>query len=267
MLEKLVIMNLRRKLVGHIVAILVLVTLVLSLIWGWTKLNDVSAALAFTLVGAIVAALYWTWKPEIYQWFSERDHPKLNIALTEVKPEQQVKRVQLWLPNGEKRSHEARFCFITITNSGKRTAENVKLWCQSEMLLMPFKGKPDYKVKEWRRPDEFDESLREGDTEVFVVATLDGVEQRDSVDIAPGPRGETVVLFFTMKDFDSICVPGFTRIYKYPSGSPPRITLNLEVEHQDGLGSYQAEFEVIMESWNIFEPKLVTVEFIPYTSS
>jgi hypothetical protein len=267
-------MNLRRKLVGHIVAILVLVGLIVSLMWGLTTLTDVSAALAFTLVGAVVAILFWTWRPEINQWFSERSQPILNIALTEVRPEEEVRRVQVWFPNGQMRSHEARFCFITITNSGKRTAEEVKLWCHSQMLLMPFKHKADYRVDHEWSVEEFDKSLRERrygdeemDVETFVVATMDGVEQIDSIDIPPNPRGETLVLFFTMKDFAPLCVPGFTRIYEHPRGTPPTVKLNLEVEHKDGVGTYEAEFEIIMETWNKFAPKLVKVNFVPYTYS
>jgi len=263
----LAIMNLRRKCAGLIVTVLVLVALDLGWTRGWTTLTDISDALTFTLVGAIGATLYWTWKPEINRWVSDRNQPKLKIALNELRPEEEVKRVEVWLPNGEKRSHEARFCFITITNSGKRIAKNVRLYCGfDQMLLMPFKRKADYKVDgEWNRPEEFDEAVKKRGIETFVLATLDGVRQADSTTIRPGQHGESFVLFFTMKDFSPLCVLGFTRIYEHPHGSPPIVKLYLEAHYEDGAGYYTAEFEIVMKSWERLKPKLVETAFKPYS--
>jgi len=259
-------MNLKRKFVGHTVAVVALVALVLSLVWGWVTLTDISAALVFTLVGTIVAVLYWTWRPEINQWFSEKNQPKLNIALTEVRPDEEVKTVEVWFRNGEKRSHEARFCFITITNSGKRTAKKVRLYCgPHQMLLMPFKGKVDYRANCLTSREDFDDALGEFGVETFVIATMNGVRQKDETCIHPSPAGERFVLFFTMKDFDPLIVPGFTRIYEHPQGSPPTVKLFLEVHYEDALGYYSAEFEVMMESWDNFKPKLVKTVFRPYS--
>lgn len=64
-------------------------------------MTDISAAIAFTLVGAIVTALYWSWKPEIDYWFAERNQPKLTVALTELKPEEKTWEVHIRCRNGE----------------------------------------------------------------------------------------------------------------------------------------------------------------------
>jgi hypothetical protein len=195
------------------------------------------------------------------------DQPRLEIALTELEPhEEEVERVEIWLKHKLKRTHHARFCFVTIENTAIATAKNVQLSCGHSMILMPFKGKRDYRVEhEWDRADDFDEQVRNPriGVEAFVLATLDGFDDEISMEILGGQK-KRVVLFFTLKDFPAFCVPCGTRNYYNPRGSPPRESLVLNIHHDNALGSYSAWFDVIMYSWDNFIPKLLKTEFHPF---
>ncbi|MGP8069203.1 MAG: hypothetical protein ACLP5V_04885 [Candidatus Bathyarchaeia archaeon] len=198
----------------------------------------------------------------------EGNQPQLRFALSELNPKTDVKRIEVWLPNGETLTHEARFCFITIINSGKRTAKDVKLYCGvKHMLLMPFKEKADYKVNyRWDR-EHFEGTVRNRGIEAYVLAALNGVDQKEVTDVGPGPIGERFALFFTVKDFNPLIVPGFTRIYEHPHGSPPRVNLTLQIGHEEGVGYYVVKFEVMMEKWDKFTPRLVETVFHPFSEN
>lgn len=195
--------------------------------------------------------------------------PRLEITLTNLNnDEEEVENVEIWLKHKDKRIHPARFCFITIRNTAVVTAKNVTLSCGHHMIVMPFKGKRDYRVEhEWDRVEDFDEEVRNPavGVEAYVLATLDGFDDNISIPAIHGGEEERVVLFFTMKDFPAFCVPCHTRNYYNPRGSPPTQSLVLNVHHDDALGGYTTWFEVVMYSWENFIPKLLKTKFTPYS--
>ncbi len=255
----------KERVLAILIVLLLIPTIAIPFYEGWVKdMTELATQILSGLVVAMIAAAVALW----YKGGGEdkqENPPKLNITLADIEPEKQVKRVEIWLPSGERRYHEARFCFIRVTNSGNQVAKGVNLFCSSGMLLMPFKGKPDYKAEhKWERPEDFDEEVAKIGVETFVIATMDGVKQNDSVDMPPSPKGKTFALFFTMEDFEPLVVPGFTRIYEYPEGSPPTVKLALTIEYENGRGYYTTEFEVVMKSWDNFTPRIVKTTFEPY---
>lgn len=242
---------------------------VLLVIWlGKVNLPEYWTQLAVALTVLAIGMLGWGWKDEIEEWInSQHAQPILEVSLKAVNPEEAVERVEVWLPNGELRTHDARFCFMTVTNSGK-DAKGLFLSCQHHMLLMPYKAKQNYRVDNpWDKPEEFDDEVKNLGTQAYVIAVLDGVEQTEQTTLLRG-ESKDFVLFFTLKGFGpTLCVPGFTRNYFQPFGSPPKVMLNVYFRHKHATGYYWAKFEIVVHSWDNFKPSLVSCEFHPFKRS
>jgi hypothetical protein len=255
-------MNLKRKVAGHIVALLAVLAAIICLQRGWIAVTEISAAIAFALVGLATGGLYWAWKPEINLWFAERNQPNLTILVTDLKDlkdEERISEVEVRLRDGKVRRHEGRFFYITVRNSGRRSAEDVEAYCPSyspeeQMVFMPLRKRLAYTIDYNRSAQAFDEEEARHGAEAFVFALLREYRWPRKVSIHPGPKGETFVLFFTLKDYRLLTVPGPTRIYpNFEEGMPCAVTLYVVLQGKDMRHLYTAAFKVTLESWSSFK--------------
>jgi len=242
-----------RKPLSIVTAVLLVLPVTYLIREGYLDLTQFFTQLAVGLLLMAVGILYWGFRPEIQRWFGGT--PKFNITLTDLKPEEKIREVQIRFRGGEVRKHEARFCYITVRNSGKRTAEDVVAWCGTDrMMFMPIRRKLTYTVDHDDAPEDFDEEVKIS-KEAYIFALLREDKLKETVTIHPGPIGEAFVLFFTLKDFPQLCIPGFTRIYRGIPCTKHELTIYLRGEHMSD--SQEATFEVTAKSWDSFEVKQI----------
>jgi hypothetical protein len=165
------------------------------------------------------------------------------------------------LKDGTVRKHEARFCYVTVRNIGKRSAEDV--WITHnllrQMIFIPLHRKPTFRVYCDYGSEEFDGEVKTfGVEETFAVALLndDRCHLKCETTIRPGPVGETFLLFFTLKNFRLLTVPGTSRLYpNYNTGFPCKLVLNVCLQAKGMTDFYATPFEVRANAWDDFNVK------------
>jgi hypothetical protein len=254
--------TLKRKVAGHAVALLAVLASAVSLQQGWIAVTDISAALAFTLIGTAGAALYWAWRPEITRWFAERNQPRLTIEPTKLKDDEKIKEIELIFRDGKMRRHDARFCYLTIRNTGSRSAE-VSAWYNfhQQMIFIPLRSKPTFRANCRDDSEGFQGQIGTfGVEEAFAIALLNDERWtgRYHITVDPGPAGEAFVLFFTLKDFRVMTIPSGSRLYPNANqGFPCKLTISICVQGKDMPDYYVATFEVKAETWTDFKIKQI----------
>jgi len=189
--------------------------------------------------------------------------PELVIAPADLKEHEKVKEIQLVLRDGRVITHEARLYYITVTNIGKRSLRvSARFNWDQQMIFVPLNKKPTFRVVSQYYTDGFKREVETfGDEEAIAIAlnTDERWVSRYDVTIHPGPAGETFVLFFTLKGFRVMTVPGGTRIYpNYDVGFPCKLSLGVCLLSDD-LSPYSdaTVFEVTAKNWKDFEVKQV----------
>jgi hypothetical protein len=247
-------MDMKRKIAGHATAFGVILATIISLQQGWIAVTEVSAALAFTLVGATIAILYWTWKPEINRWFTERSQPKLAVSVTELKDDERIAEIEVVLRDGAVRKHQARFCYVTVKNSGRKSAEDVHAYYDGaeRIMFMPLRRKRTFKVDYDGTARDFDHDIEIfGEGQAFVLAALNCGKLEYARTIHPGPVGETFVLLFSVKDFRCLTIPSGSRLYpNYNEGLPCSFRFPLILVGKDMPDYYLTTFMVNVDSWD-----------------
>lgn len=250
-------MTLKRKIAGHAVALLAVLASIVSLWERWIAVTEISGAIAFALVGAATGGLYWAWKPEITRWFAERNQPRLTIEPTRLKDDEKIKEIELILRDGQVKRHEARFYYLTIRNTGSKSAE-VSAWynCHQQMILIPLRLKPVFRANCRHDSEGFKGQIRTfGVEEAFAIAVLNDERWTAKYDVSvdPGPAGQAFVLFFTVKDFRVMTVPSGSRLYpNHNEGFPCKLTFSICVQGKDMPDYYMATFKVEAQTWSDF---------------
>lgn len=189
--------------------------------------------------------------------------PELTIAPTELKEYEKIKEIQLVLRDGRVIRHEARFYYVTVTNTWERSVRiSARFRSSQHMIFVPLNKKPMFRVVSKYDTEGFKRQVETfGDEEAIVIAlnTDERWESRFDVTIHPGPAGEAFVLFFTLKDFRVMTVPGGTRIYpNHNEGFPCRLPLSVCLDGDETLPHYYvARFEVVAKNWKDFKVKQI----------
>jgi hypothetical protein len=217
-------------------------------------LSDISAALAFTLVGLICGSFYWGWKPEINHWFAERNQPKLTVSRTELKDDEKITAIEVRFWGGGVKRYEARFCYVTVKNTGRRSAEDVHAYYDGaeRIMFMPLRRKEVFKVDYPGTVQDFEHEIRDfGEPQAFVVAALRYGKLEWERTVHPGPVGETFVLLFSVKDFRCLTIPAGSRLYpNYNEGIPCSFRLPLVLVGKDMPEYYLTIFKVTVDRWD-----------------
>jgi hypothetical protein len=244
-------------------AVLFLVVCVL-VFWRLIVLPDYWKQLAVALTLLSIGILYWGWRPEINRKLAERNEPKLTIApadLSQLKEEERIKELEVRLIDGKTRKCGARFYYITVRNSGKKTAEDVTAYCPGEladlMVFMPLRRRSALRVDYNRTSEGFDEETKERYGESYIFALLTDYKFPRTINISPGPKGETFVLFFTLECFRVPTVPGASRIYPTDKSMPCTVMLPIYTQGKNMSYRYTAAFKVNLKKWNDIEVEQV----------
>jgi hypothetical protein len=182
--------------------------------------------------------------------------PKLTVVQTELKEDEKNLEIELVLDDGHVIRHEARFYYINIKNTGKRSVEIEATWLNQHMIFVPLNRKPFFRVESKRDTESFKQLVTDlhGEAPAIGVTLLNDERwvERDRITIHPGRTGETFVLFFTLKDFELITIPGLTRLYpNHGKGIPCAIMLPIHLVGRE-VPEYVLRFNVTVNSWHDF---------------
>jgi len=259
-------MDLKRKIAGHTVTFLAVLASIVSLQQRWIAVTEISAAIAFALVGVATGGLYWAWRPEINHWFAERNQPKLTVVPEPQTPEQEVKEIHVRLRGGDTERHEARFYFVRISNMGRATAEDVEAFYAPRgypflLVPMPIAGKAAVTVDSKSTLREFERKYEKYGSHAFVGALIkdEGEKFRRTVTVHPKSElnpGPTFALFFTLKDYPQLCIPSPTLIYR---GFERPVLIDVFLEAKKVPLFHAARYELTVKNWKEFEVREVKV--------
>lgn len=187
-------------------------------------------------------------------WPVERNEPNLSVSLTELKPEEKIQEVRVRLADGREKCREARFGYITVTNSGERTARQVQAMFHSyRMVFVPIRRRAYYTADTDQSESSFEEQLKQGKKAAFDYAILNDQKRiKDEMDIRISPEGESFALFFMLKDEGWLTVPCETLV-SLPIPSVIQLCVYLFSDND----RYEAVFEVNVRSWDSFEVRQV----------
>jgi hypothetical protein len=194
---------------------------------------------------------------------ASEDRPELTIVPIELKEHEKIREIQLVLHDGQVIRHEARLYYITVTNTGRRSLRvSARLNFDQHMIFVPLNKKPMFRVESKYDTEGFKRQVKTfGDEEAIAIALMSDErwESRHDVTIYPGPASETFVLFFTLKDFRVMTVPGGTRIYpNYDVGFPCKLPLGVCLVGDDlSPYCYVATFEVTAKNWKDFKVRQI----------
>jgi hypothetical protein len=240
-----------------------------------TNLGDLATQIVSGIVITIIVASVTLWfrdgqskrqsesQPIIQEVLLEvsKDLPILTVVPAELQYYEEVSEIELILKDGAARRHEARFYYVTVRNSGRRSAESVVATYNliRQMIFVPLHRKPTFRVYCDYDAEGFEDEVKTfGVEETFAVALLNDERWKYEATIHPGLIGKSFVLFFTLKDFRLLTVPGTSRIYpNYSTGFPCKLALSVCLQGKDMPDYYVATFEVNATNWKDFEVKQI----------
>jgi hypothetical protein len=253
-----------RKWISTVGIIIILVFVGALAFGGLVVLPDFWTSIAVGLFFVVFPLFYWGWTPQITRWFEEKKQPILSIDAAKLEDEEKVTEIQVRTRGGEIRSHEARFHYITVRNSGSRDAEDLEAYYREnrQVFFLPSHGKSIYRVDYDGTAKDFDDEFKREGVQAFVFAVINDERLEDTINIRSGPNGQTFALFFTLKDFRCLIIPGPSRICpNHNEGMPCKIVLPICFTGKH-MSDYVATFEVVVEDWKQFTSTQIAIPAI-----
>jgi len=183
--------------------------------------------------------------------------PKLNVKRAELSPDEEPREIHVRFPNGQERSLEARFYFLTVENAeGKR----IKGLCpciyhEYNMLIVSPYGKPAITVDSNTTLKDFDKFASEKKEEGFLAELCNSKKAKKSVDFPPDKRASlTFALFVTFKDYQWLDIIADTKRYK---PIPSKFRIKLAFRTDDFLPYHVATYEINAQAWDEIDVKEV----------
>jgi hypothetical protein len=254
-------MNLRRVL-SAIGAFAILAIVSALLYWRLATLLEYGTQLAVALTCIAIGLLAWGWTPEIIRWIAS---PRLSVQPLKPSPEEELREIHVRVQGGDIRTHEARFLFVKIQNTGRRAAQEVHPVYQyrDDLLIFPMSGKTSTTLQSSSTAASFDRECAKS-PEAYIFAFLkDTSKFRESLTIYPrgkdteGQPPQAFALFFTLKDFPLVCIPiDGTRTYK---NIPSKFRYYLWLRGRNVQMYWAATYEIDIKDWKTFEIKEIPV--------
>jgi len=181
--------------------------------------------------------------------------PKLMVKRAELSPEEEPREIRVRFRNGQEKSHEARFFFVTVENVEGKRIKGLRpcVYLHYNMLIVSPYGKPLINV-------DYQGSLREFEQkglQAYLDALMNnGKKAKKSISFPPDRRASvTFALFLTLKDYPWLHIPADTKRY-HPIPSKFRIELAFRTE--DLLPYHVATYEINAQTWDKIDVKEVT---------
>lgn len=232
-------------------------------LWSLSQLLELAPYFIITGMGAV---LLWGFRERIEDAIRGRGCPELSVAETKIAAAEEVRELLVKFSSGGSRKHEVRFHYVTVSNSGRKTAEDLVASCRDVPIRMiPLIWKSTFAVDSHESVGSF----HKNGIDSFIYALIgDQRKLRDTVDVHPGAtQAWTFVLFFTLKGRnDCLYVPCNTKIWFHTrrgflgierDNGTGIIRLPLHLTWKDMEAPCDVLFEARLADWKSFEIKPV----------
>ncbi len=174
--------------------------------------------------------------------------PKLIVKPAELSPDKKPREIRVLFPNGQERSHEAYFYFLTVKNAeGKRIKGLRPCIDKINMKIVEPGQKRTIRVVNDGSLEDFDKSTSSSPEAFLFALNHDRRKAKDSSVDLLADESLTFALFVTLKDFPELHY--FADPSRYPDPIPGKNRVELSFRTEDFLPYHVATYEIITKSW------------------